>query len=153
MQGLYGLIHICYLKHSLVAQLVKNPSAVWETWVPSLGWEDPLEKGKATNSSVLAWRIPWTVLSDSCHKELDITEHLSLYLKQCLEHSKHCMCFENLIKICRSNKTMHREERLAWRWGHRTGRLKSRSLHWQILTTGRATTKYNVDLNTQKLLC
>ena len=44
-----------------VAQLVKNPSAVWETWVPSLGWEDPLEKGKATNSSVLAWRIPWTV--------------------------------------------------------------------------------------------
>ena len=46
---------------SFVAQLVKNPPAVWETWVPSLGWEDPLEKGKATHSSVLAWRIPWTV--------------------------------------------------------------------------------------------
>ena len=45
----------------LVAQLVKNLPAVWETWVPSLGWEDPLEKGKATHSSVLAWRIPWTV--------------------------------------------------------------------------------------------
>ena len=46
---------------SFVAQLVKNPPAVWETWVPSLGWEDPLEKRKATHSSVLAWRIPWTV--------------------------------------------------------------------------------------------
>uniref|UniRef100_A0AC11DKF8 Uncharacterized protein n=1 Tax=Ovis aries TaxID=9940 RepID=A0AC11DKF8_SHEEP len=43
---------------SLVAQLVKNPSATWETWVQSLGWEDPLEKGKATHSSILAWRIP-----------------------------------------------------------------------------------------------
>ena len=46
---------------SLVAQLVKNPPAVWETWVRSLGWEDPLEKGKATHSCILAWRIPWTV--------------------------------------------------------------------------------------------
>ena len=46
---------------SLVAQLVKNLPAVWETWVQSLGWEDPLEKGKATHSSILAWRIPCTV--------------------------------------------------------------------------------------------
>jgi len=46
---------------SLVAQLVKNPTAMWETWVQSLGWEDPLEKGKATHSSIVAWRIPWTV--------------------------------------------------------------------------------------------
>ena len=46
---------------SLVAQLVKNPPAMRETWVRSLGWEDPLEKGKATHSSILAWRIPWTV--------------------------------------------------------------------------------------------
>ena len=45
---------------SLVAQLVKNPPAMQETWVPSLGWEDLLEKGKATHSSILAWRIPWT---------------------------------------------------------------------------------------------
>ena len=45
---------------SLVAQLSKNPPAMWETWVQSLGWEDPLEKGKATYSSILAWRIPWT---------------------------------------------------------------------------------------------
>ena len=46
---------------SLVAQLVKNPPAVRETWVRYLGWEDPPEKGKATHSSILAWRIPWTV--------------------------------------------------------------------------------------------
>ena len=46
---------------SLVAQPVKNPPAMQETWVRSLGWEDPLETGKATHSSILAWRIPSTV--------------------------------------------------------------------------------------------
>ena len=46
---------------SLVAQLVKNLPAMQETWVLSLGWEDPLEKEKATHSSILAWRTPWTV--------------------------------------------------------------------------------------------
>ena len=52
-----------------MAQLVKNPLAMREMWVRSLGWEDPLEKGKATHSSTLTWRIP---------KELDTTERLSL---------------------------------------------------------------------------
>ena len=46
---------------SLVAQLVKNLPAMRDTWVRSLGWEDSLEKGKATHSSILAWRITWTV--------------------------------------------------------------------------------------------
>ena len=46
---------------SLVAQLAKNPPAMQQIWVRSLDWEDPLEKGKATHSSILAWRIPWTV--------------------------------------------------------------------------------------------
>ena len=46
---------------SLVAQLVKNPPAMQETWVQSLGWEDTLEKGKATHPSILGSRIPWTV--------------------------------------------------------------------------------------------
>ena len=46
---------------SVVAQLVKNLPAMWETWIRSLDWEDPLEKGKATHSSILAWRIPWTI--------------------------------------------------------------------------------------------
>ena len=45
---------------SLVAQTVKNLPAVWEIWVQSLGWEDPLEKEITTHSSILAWRIPWT---------------------------------------------------------------------------------------------
>jgi len=44
---------------SLVAHLVKNLPVMWETWVQSLGWEDPLEKGMATHSSILACRIPW----------------------------------------------------------------------------------------------
>ena len=56
---------------SLVAQTVKNLPAMWETWVQSLGWEDPLEKGMAIYSSILAWRIPW---SPGGHKESDTTE-------------------------------------------------------------------------------
>ena len=43
-----------------MAQLVKNPPTMWETWVQSLGWEDLLEKETATYSSILAWEIPWT---------------------------------------------------------------------------------------------
>ena len=46
-----------------MAQLVKNLPEMWETWVQSLGWEDTLEKGTATPSSIQAWRIPWTVQS------------------------------------------------------------------------------------------
>ena len=58
---------------SLVIQLVKNLPAVRETWVQSLGWEDPLEKGKDTHSSILAWRIPGTVLIHGV-AESDMTE-------------------------------------------------------------------------------
>ena len=49
-----------YYWASLLAQMVKNPPAVRETWVQSPGWEHPLEEGMATHSSILAWRIPWT---------------------------------------------------------------------------------------------
>ena len=52
---------ICFSWASLMAQLVKNLPAKWETRVRSLGWEDPLERGKGTHSSILAWRIPWPV--------------------------------------------------------------------------------------------
>ena len=48
---------------SLVAQTVKNPPSVWDIWDRSLGWKDPLEQGTATHSSILAWRIQWTVQS------------------------------------------------------------------------------------------
>ena len=56
-----------------MAQLVKNLPAVRETWIPSLGWEDPLEKGTAPHSSILAWSIPWTVHGVA---ESDTTERL-----------------------------------------------------------------------------
>ena len=49
---------VMYLWASLVAQLVKDPFAIQETWVPSRGWDDPLEEGIATHSNILAWRIP-----------------------------------------------------------------------------------------------
>ena len=69
---------------SLVAQLVKNPPAMQETWVRTLGWEDPLEKEKATHSSILAWRIPWTEepgrLWSMGHTELDMSEQLTFSL-------------------------------------------------------------------------
>ena len=52
-----------------------------EIWVRSLAWEDPLEKGTATHSSILAWRIPWTVYTPWGHKESDTTERLSLSLE------------------------------------------------------------------------
>ena len=61
-----------------MAQLVKNLPAVWETWVRSLGWEDPLEKGKATHSSILAWKIPWAVCIVHGVAESDTTERVSL---------------------------------------------------------------------------
>ena len=68
--GLIAVGKICWRRDRLLtpvflgfpcAHLVKNPPETWETWVRSLGWEDPLEKGKATHSGILAWRIPWTV--------------------------------------------------------------------------------------------
>ena len=59
---------VCFSGVSLVARVVKNPPAMWETQVQTLGGEDPLEKGMATHSSILPWRIPWTeeVWEDSC---------------------------------------------------------------------------------------
>ena len=54
------LIKIFFVWASLLAQLVKNLPAMRETWVSSLGWEDPLEKEMATHSSTLAWKMPWT---------------------------------------------------------------------------------------------
>ena len=62
-----------------MAQTVKNPSAMWETWVQSLDWKDSLEEGMATHSSILPWRIPmdrgaWQASVHGGHKEFDMTE-------------------------------------------------------------------------------
>ena len=73
-----------HYRASLIAQLVKNLPAMWETWVRSLGWEDPLEKEMATHSRILAWRIPWMEelggLQSTGHKESDTTERLHFRL-------------------------------------------------------------------------
>ena len=70
------------MQASLVAQMVKNPPAMRETWVRSLGWEDPLEEGMTTHSSILAWRIPmdrgaWQAIVHGI-AESDTTEGLTL---------------------------------------------------------------------------
>ena len=66
------------IRVSLVAQLLKNPLAVQETWVQTLGLEDPLEEGVATHPSILAWRIPWTEEAGELQSMgLDTTERLS----------------------------------------------------------------------------
>ena len=65
-----------------MAQLIKNLPAIWETWVRSLGWKEPLERGKATHSSTLTWRIPWS------HKESDMTATFTFSLSRAsLEHT------------------------------------------------------------------
>ena len=84
---------------SLVAKTIKNLPAMPETWVWSLGWEDPLEMGIATNSSILAWRIPWTEVpgnySSWDHKELDRTEQLT----HTHTHPIFCLSVTQLIDI------------------------------------------------------
>ena len=60
LSGYLGHKNLFCIFLSLVAQMVKNLPAVWETWVQSLGWEDPLEEVMATHFSILAWRIPRT---------------------------------------------------------------------------------------------
>ena len=86
-----------YLRASLVAQRLKRLPAMWETWVRSLGREDPLEKEMATHSSILAWRIPWTKelggLQSTGRKESDMTERLHIT-------ELHRFYFFNKLKIC-----------------------------------------------------
>ena len=85
------------LQHSWaspVAQLVKNLPALWETWVQSLSWEDPLEKGKATHSSILAWRIRWTILHGVA-KSQGFSLHFTFTMK-----SLCCCCYYSVAKLC-----------------------------------------------------
>ena len=79
---IYIYIYFFFNVASLVAQLVKNLPAIWETWAQSLGWEDPLEEGMATHSSILAWRMPvdrgaWRATGHEVTKETDTPERLS----------------------------------------------------------------------------
>ena len=74
-----SLVGLPILWTSLVAQTVKNLPAMWETWVQSLGWEDPLEEGMTTNSSILAWRVPVDRGAWWGHKKSDMTKRLSTF--------------------------------------------------------------------------
>ena len=62
-----------YIVESPVAQLVKNLPTMWESWVRSLGWEKSLEKGKATHSTILDWRTPWTVVHEVAKSQTRVT--------------------------------------------------------------------------------
>ena len=83
-----------------MAQLVKNSPAMWETWVQSLGWEDPLEKGKATHSSILAWSIPWTAESMGSQSWTQLNDFHSLKLKS----------------FCTENETINEMKRSSNEW-------------------------------------
>ena len=83
LYGRFSETVFLYLRASLVVQRLKHLPAMWETWVRSLGQEDPLEKEMATHSSILAWRIPWTEelgeLQSTGRKESDTTERLHIH--------------------------------------------------------------------------
>ena len=103
---------------SVVAQMVKDPHAMWETWVWSLGWEDPLEKGITTHSTVLAWRIPWTKeprgYSPWGCKELQTTEQLTLSDFQgdlWLWHAVYSLLFCGAVLRCSKKKRSKRQRR------------------------------------------
>ena len=79
---------------SLVAQLVKNPSAMQETWVQSLGWEDPLKKGTATHSSILAWKIPWITVHGVTKSQIWLNNvHFHM---QNSRQEPYCFCLVNV---------------------------------------------------------
>ena len=101
-----NFIWLQYLPHraSVGAHLVKNLLAMQESWVRSLGWEDPLEKEKATHSSILAWRSPWTKqpggLQSWSHKELDMPERWSTHI-----HIELIICHYPVESACKAGDT------------------------------------------------
>ena len=85
----------CCCWASLVAQMVKNLPVIQETWVWSLGWEDPLEKGKSTHSIILAWRIPWTIAHGMSQTQLS-DFHFQLTLSKLLLLFSHPVVSDSL---------------------------------------------------------
>ena len=97
----------------LVAKTVKNLPAVQETWVQPMGWEDPLEEGMATHSSILAWRIPtdrgawWATVSPWPHKESDTIEQLSTVQHNIHQHLPHPLIYTTEIFSFLSTREMY----------------------------------------------
>ena len=90
----------------LMAEIVKDPSAMQETWAPTLCWEDPLEKEMATYSSILVWRIPWTEEPNRLQsyspwdcRESDTTKQLSLHFTYKQYIFKHCSPYTCLFVL------------------------------------------------------
>ena len=109
---------------SLITQLVKIPPAIRETWLLSLGWEDPLEKRKATHSSILAWRIPWTTVHGVSKSQTRLSNfhfHLQFLVAQCKEST--CQCRRHQLNPW-SGKKAHVPQLLS---------LYSRALEPQLL--------------------
>ena len=102
-----------------MAQLVKNPLAIWETWVQSLGWVDPLEKGKATHSSILAWRILWTVARQASLSFTNSQNLLKLRSIESVTPSNHLILCRPLLllpSIFPSIRVFSKESVLRIRW-------------------------------------
>ena len=96
----------------LAAQLVKNLPAMWETWVQSLGWEDPLEKGKATHYSILTWRISWTATKRREAKgkgEKEIYKHLNADFQRIARRDKEAFLSDQCKEIEENNRGKTRD--------------------------------------------
>ena len=98
---------------SLVAHLGKNLPSMWETWVWSLGWEDPLEKGKATHYSIPAWRIPWTLQSIDwvTKSQTRLSDFHSLILWSIAFHLDQMTSIINSIHFVKIKSLVH-----IWKW-------------------------------------
>ena len=98
---------------SLVAQTIKDPPAMREDWIQSFHWEDPLEEGMATHSSILAWRIPtdrgawWATVSPWPHKESDTIEQLSTVQHNIHQHLPHPLIYTTEIFSFLSTREMY----------------------------------------------
>ena len=108
--GLYLIDILIYTWASLMAQMVKNLPAMLETWVWFLSWEDPLEKGRATHFSILAWRIPWTegpgeLQSIGSQSYYCIIAAMTLIIWKSVLHI--CHIFSHNLSICWENLISH----------------------------------------------
>ena len=106
-----------------MAQLVRNLSAIRETWVWSLDWEDPLEKGKATHSTILAYRIPWTILSMGSQIFRNNWATFTL-LQEERKITRHGPFFKDLREFCRE------QNRIIWHWLRTRHDLDGASFQW-----------------------
>ena len=124
---------------SLVTQLVKNPPALQETWVWSLGWEDPLQEGMASHSSILVWRTPWTEepggLQFMGSQESDTTERLST--------AQHYICrYSSVVKSCLALLWSMKPAGLLCPWV-----LQTRTLGWVAISFSRDYIHTHIHIN------